>query len=131
MGFPINFSRANAAKIILWEDPGISITILLLSYDSVFLLDQIPIIWMVYGYSNEFLLLWVNSANSTCHMVTTLNINTYTFLIIWVISLPSKLRSRYKKTKSSHLLQVMFLLPDLILTKWVSRHIVRVTSHGS
>ena len=33
------------------------------------LLHQIPIIWVVYGFSNEFLVLWLNSANRTYYMV--------------------------------------------------------------
>ena len=38
------------------------------------LLHQIPIIWAVHGFSNEFLVLWLNSANHTYYMVTTWNI---------------------------------------------------------
>ena len=50
---------------------------------------QIPIIWMVHAFFNEFLILWVNSAKPTYHIEKTWNINTYTFLKICAIFLPS------------------------------------------
>ena len=92
-------------------------------------------------FSHQFLITWANAAKfvlredpgygnfcPTYCMVTVWNINTHVFLKIWVISLSSNLRSGYLKTQSPHLLQNVFLLTDLIPTKWASRHFVQATS---
>ena len=48
---------------------------------------------------------------------------------IWIISLLSNLRPGYLKTQSPQLFQNAFLVPELIVTRWVSRNFVQATFH--
>ena len=82
------------------------------------------------GFSNQFRVLGVNWAKLTYHMGTTWNINTRTFLKIWVVSLPSNSRPWGTKNAQFSLWpQDMFLLSYLIFTEWVSKSFVRATYH--